>query len=188
MKLKYERLATITYYLPRSLLSRIRNFIMGISFNSKGLIVCEGTFFNGSKNIELGDFVSIGRYCWIDSIEGGKIILGDNVSLSQNVHIASSYKVVIEKDALIGSDVLITDHDHEISYEFLDLPPKNRPLRVKSETIVGERVWLGDNVKILSGVKIGRNSVVAANSVVRDDFPCNSLIAGSPAKLVRKLI
>jgi len=161
---------------------------MGIFFDSKGLIVCEGAYFRGSKNIFISDFVSIGRYSWIESIGGGKIFLEENASLSQNVHIASTHKVTIKKYALIGSDVLITDHDHEITSDYLTVPPKDRPLRVKSETVIGENVWLGDNVKVLSGVTIGCNSVVAANSVVRDSFPCNSLIAGTPAKLIRTLI
>ncbi|MCV5296683.1 acyltransferase, partial [Escherichia coli] len=51
----------------------------------------------------------------------------------------------------------------------------------------GENCWLGDNVKILSGVVLGSNVVVGANSVVTRSFPANCIIGGIPAKLIKKI-
>ncbi|MEQ4679649.1 hypothetical protein ABN069_14010 [Providencia rettgeri] len=50
---------------------------------------------------------------------------------------------------------------------------------------MGENVWISDNVKILSGVTLGNNIVVAANSVVINDFPSNVIIGGIPAKILK---
>ena len=54
-----------------------------------------------------------------------------------------------------------------------------------SEIVIGENVWITSRVTILSGVKIGRNSVIAAGSVVSRDIPPNVLAAGNPARPVK---
>ena len=58
----------------------------------------------------------------------------------------------------------------------------------KEEIKIGDNVWIGWNCTVLKGVQIGKNSVVAAGSVVlRGKYPNNSLIAGNPAKVVKVL-
>ncbi|HCJ91322.1 MAG: hypothetical protein I3I94_01775 [Acidaminococcaceae bacterium] len=52
---------------------------------------------------------------------------------------------------------------------------------------IGDDVWVGGNVTILPGVTIGSNVVVAAGAVVTHDVPDNSLVAGVPARVIRKL-
>jgi len=47
-------------------------------------------------------------------------------------------------------------------------------------------VWIGESVSILPGVEIGENSIVGANSVVTKSFPCNVIIAGNPAKIIKR--
>ena len=186
-KMKSEKKILLMYFLPRILLSRIRNFIFSIAFKSNRSVFCEGLYFSGSKKIKFGNDVSIGRYCWFDAIDNGNIIIGDRVSFSQGVHIAAKENVEIKDDVLVGSYVLITDHDHEFSEGYLHTPPKSRPLKVKGKTVIESNVWLGDNVKVLSGSFIGECSVVAANSVVNGRFPSRSLIGGTPAKIIRRL-
>ena len=53
--------------------------------------------------------------------------------------------------------------------------------------VIGKRVWLGSNVTVLPGVTIGDGAVVAAASVVTKDVPANSVVVGSPAKVVRSV-
>lgn len=67
------------------------------------------------------------------------------------------------------------------------MPPIKRQLNSKGETIIGNKVWLGDNVVVLSGVKIGNNSIIGANSVVTKDIPSFSIAVGSPAKVIKTI-
>jgi len=60
-------------------------------------------------------------------------------------------------------------------------------LKYKGEVVIGNNVWLGDKVAVLSGVHIGNNVIVAANAVVTKDLPDNSIAAGVPARVVKML-
>lgn len=82
---------------------------------------------------------------------------------------------------LIGPNVTLTTASHEVS-------PVLRGSGVTQAPIsIGDNVWLGAGVVVLPGVKIGNNSVVAANSVVLSDVPENVLYAGTPAVFKRNI-
>lgn len=167
--------------LTRRLRSKMYAFILG----AKYLNIGRNVILSGTKNISFGETVLIGNQCWIDAIDEGVIIVGDHVSMSQNVHIAAKKYVKIGDGCLIGSDVLITDHNHSYGIEKSCILPKMRGLTIKGNTVIGVNCWLGDNVKILSGVVLGDNVVVAANSVVTKSFPSNSIVGGTPAKIIK---
>ncbi|MBR4155847.1 MAG: hypothetical protein IKU01_03975 [Bacteroidales bacterium] len=65
------------------------------------------------------------------------------------------------------------------SYERKWIHSDNKPI------VLGENVWVGENVRICKGVTIGDNAVIAACSVVTKDVPANSIAAGNPAKIVK---
>ncbi|HGY9068070.1 TPA: DapH/DapD/GlmU-related protein, partial [Escherichia coli] len=98
--------------------------------------------------------------------------------------------VTIGRDTLIASKVFITDHNHG-SFKHSDpmsspnIPPDMRTLE-SSAVVIGQRVWLGENVTVLPGTIIGNGVVVGANSVVRGSIPENTVIAGVPAKIIKK--
>ncbi len=184
-KLKRERFTYLIIKIIPALLNRIKNFYYSYIFKTKQLRLGKNISFSGTKNISIGHNVLIGNQAWIDAISDGKISIGNNVSFSQNVHIASKYSVKIGNGCLIGSDVLITDHNHTTGLMHRDILPKNRELDVKGKTEIGENTWLSDNVKILSGVILGKNCVVAANSVVICNFPSDVVIGGIPAKIIK---
>lgn len=126
--------------------------------------------------------LTTGVDCRVDVFKGGKLEIGVNVQINDNVHIACAEFVKIGNNTLIASKVYLTDHDHDINSDIphpIDWPLKTKPL------VIGDDCWIGENVAILKGVVIGNRCVVGANSVVTKSFPDNSVIAGNPAKVIR---
>lgn len=111
---------------------------------------------------------------------------GKNITLGKRIFINSGCKfqdqggVVIGDDCLIGHNTVMATLDH-------DLAPSRRADMHPSPIVVGRNVWIGANATILSGVTIGDNAVVAAASVVTKDVPKDSIVVGSPARVVRSV-
>ena len=66
-----------------------------------------------------------------------------------------------------------------------DAPPLNE-LPLKGDTVIGNDVWIGQNATILPGVHIGNGAIIGAGSVVGSDVPPYTIVAGNPAKPIRK--
>ncbi len=64
--------------------------------------------------------------------------------------------------------------------------PKLEDLPFKGDTIIGNDVWIGQNVTILPGVHIGDGAIIGANSVVTKDIPAYHIAGGNPCKIIRK--
>lgn len=151
-------------------------------------------FFRGMEYVEIGDNFYLGKNAWIEAINQWKdqtfqprLVIGNNFSMQHNCHIGCIESIEIGDDVLLGSKVYITDHFHgNVTKEDIGVPPIDRPLSSKPVKI-GSKVWIGDNVTILPGVTLGDNVIVGANAVVTKSFPANAVIAGCPAKLIKRL-
>lgn len=140
-----------------------------------------GDNFHANKRLQLEAHDRHNGISFLPCIE-----IGENVSINYDVHIASCNRVVIDDGTLIASKVFITDHFHgNTSIDDLKIPPQERKLYSKGEVRIGKNVWIGEGVAIMPGVVIGDNSVIGANSVVTRDVPCNSIVAGNPAKRIK---
>jgi acetyltransferase-like isoleucine patch superfamily enzyme len=111
---------------------------------------------------------------------------GKNITLGKRIFINSGCKfqdqggVVIGDDCLIGHNAVLATLNH-------DLAPKRRADMHPAPIVIGHNVWIGSNVTVLPGVTIGDDAVVAAASVVTKDVPENSVVVGSPARVMRSL-
>lgn len=118
-----------------------------------------------------------------------RISIGSRVKLNNNVHIGCAYGITIGDDVLVGSNVLIIDHDHGATYnrapEDMLLPPDARPLDGRPIHI-GNSVWLSENVSVLSGTKLGDGCIAGCNSVLKGEYPPYSLIVGIPGRVIRR--
>jgi acetyltransferase-like isoleucine patch superfamily enzyme len=149
----------------------------------------------GGKFISIGDNTSIGARgiitAW-DSYNGEffspKIIIGNNIWIGEDCHITAINSIQIGNNALIGKKVTITDNSHGKSEPgLLEIAPNSRPLYSKGPVILENNVWVGDKVTILPGVKIGKNSIIGANSVVTKNVDENCIVGGNPAKILKRL-
>ena len=117
-----------------------------------------------------------------------EIRIGDNCHIGAMSHITSCNSIIIGKKLLTGTNVLITDNSHGSSkMESLMLHPQKRKLVSKGGVVIGDNVWLGNNVCIMPGVTIGDGVIVGANSVVTKDLPSFSVAVGAPAKVIKQI-
>ena len=90
-------------------------------------------------------------------------------------------KIDIGDACMIAHGAYISDADWHDIYDRAEPVGKTKPIVLK------DNVWIGDSAIICKGVTIGENSIIGAGSVVTKDVPANSVFAGNPAKLVKKL-
>lgn len=140
------------------------------------------------KNVNLGVMISpylYSGYIYLDVRSASSSIkFGEDVWINNNCSIISDGPgISIGSKTMFGTFCEIVDSDfHEIN-------PQNRyggkPLMGKVQ--IGENVWLGSNVKVMKGVTIGDNSVIANGSVVTRSIPANVIAGGIPAKILREI-
>lgn len=140
-------------------------------------------FLKGTKNIYIHKKVRIFPNIRMETHLGGKITIHEDVVISQNVHITSASNLEIGKSSLILANVFITNIDHD--YQKIGDHVVNQKYLVK-ETKIGENCFIGAGAAIMAGTILGKQCIVGANSVVRGTFPDYCVIAGAPAKIVKK--
>lgn len=126
-----------------------------------------------------GDNVRIDHRVFVWSPQ--KVAIGNNVDINGYTVIYGGGEVEIGSNTLIAANCVIASVTHPIDIEL-------RRELVFEKVTIKENCWLGANVVVLPGVTIGRNSIVAAGSVVTEDIPQNSIVAGGPAKLMRTIL
>lgn len=132
------------------------------------------------NNFVLGDNSTIEDFCTINN-GVGDVIIGDRCRIGMSNVIIGP--VSIGNDVILAQNIVLSGLNH--GYEDISLPPHNQPVTKKKITVEDE-VWVGANAVIVSGVSIGKHSVIAAGSVVTKDVPPYSVAAGNPAKIIKK--
>lgn len=146
----------------------------------------------GKKYIRYGKNFTTGTGCRLEAYKFDKkkpkLEIGNNVQINDYVHLSCAESLIIGDNVLIASKVYITDLNHgSYSGEEQSSPQeiaKERRIYTKPVKI-GNNVWIGENVSVLSGVEIGENAILGANSVVTKDIPKNCIVAGNPAKVIK---
>jgi len=153
------------------------------------VVIKNGAILNGRTHIagagiDFGDFTYVREYAYIDSY-GGRITTDDYVAIGQFSVIDGEGGVDIGKYTMIGSHVYIIGSNHR--FDSLELPYK-----MQGNTAYGidiaQNVWIGGGSIILDGVSIGRNSVIAAGSIVTKSVPANTIHSdAAPRELTLRL-
>ncbi len=138
------------------------------------------------KGLTLKKNIWIGRNAWISIIgKKGRITIGNGTNISRYCMISCVKNIEIGNKCLISHSVSILDHDHIVDNP--NVSPMDSGLTKGQDILIEDNCFIGAGSFILKGVNLGRHCVVGANSVVTKSFPKNSIIAGNPAKLIRKL-
>jgi lipopolysaccharide O-acetyltransferase len=178
------------------LVQLVRNYLLSRKFGVRKINIGPRALLRGLSSIEMSEDFSAGEGLWLEAVLrfndqtfSPKIVVGKHVRISHNVHIAATHQVEIGDNVLMGSMVMISDHNHGFySHGMHSLPhtaPMLRPLDSHRRTLIGRDVWLGDGVVVTAGSTIGEGCVIGANSVVVGDIPAFTIAVGVPAR-VRK--
>lgn len=137
-------------------------------------------YIRENGRLVINGYNQIGRGSLVWILEGGRIELCGDVSTSGRNMIIAKERVTIGKACQIAFGVTISDHDFHKTYS--DGVQNSETLPVT----IGDGVWIGMNATILKGVTIGENAIVAAGAVVTMDVPPRAMVAGVPARIIKR--
>lgn len=137
--------------------------------------------YNNGNKLEIGE-VYIRTNVSINTDGNGTIAIGDKVFINRNSIISCRDKIIIKDNCIIGPNVCIYDHDHDFG---------NRGVEngyLVEEVIIEKNCWIGAGTIILKGTHIGENSIVAAGTVLKGNYPANSMIYNKKETVTKKLV
>jgi acetyltransferase-like isoleucine patch superfamily enzyme len=154
------------------------------------VIIEDGAEINclASNEMHLGDRVSIGKYAIIrpSNIYGGPIgeglVMGNNSNIGPYNYIGCSGKITIGNNVMLAPRVSIYAENHVFDNPNITIKAQGVS---KMDVVIEDDCWIAANAVILAGVTIGKGSVVAAGSVVNEDVPAFSVVAGVPARVIK---
>lgn len=159
-----ERLSHAIEFIKDIILSPLFKKAMRKCGNNVSIKPSTSIYF-GLENLSIGDNVSIPRYSHI-FCTNAPLNIGNNVIFGPTPTIVTGN----HRTDVIGK-YIIDSHDK--------LPENDK------EVCLEDDIWVGANVTILMGVKIGRGSIIAAGAVVNKSYPPYSIIGGIPAKFIK---
>jgi acetyltransferase-like isoleucine patch superfamily enzyme len=181
------------------------NALHGVLCQLKGMLYYRrifGSFGSGSRLYEpmlvsnprfihIGHNVSIRQGARIEVICSNNkrtpaLTIGNNVNIEQNVHLVCHSKLIIGNDVSITGNCAIVDVTHP--YLNIHDPKKigDRILDEDSFVEIGDGSFLGFGTLVLPNVRVGKYCVIGAHSVVTKDVPDYCVVAGNPAKILRR--
>lgn len=148
------------------------------------------------EDLTIGNHCSVGAsfYCMC----GGRISVGENTYIGPGSSIQAKDSIVISNNVIIANNVVITDNNNH---------PTSPEMRLKMSAcqdymndelwtwkyaesapiVIEENVWIGRDARILKGVTVGKGAIVALGAIVTHDVPAYTVVAGNPAKVVKRL-
>lgn len=190
----------------------MKKILSSKTISEKNIIVAQGTIFNSSfiSYEDESSEVYISDNCRLDDVQitinsGAKIIIGSmcqirgRIIVSKNsclkigdgtvfndaalIHVYEGGVITIGRDCLFANPRIYNSDMHAI----FDRSSGDRINKAR-DVIISDRVWIATGAIILKGSNIGPDSVVGAGAVVSGKVPSNSVVAGNPAKIIKKNI
>jgi len=140
----------------------------------------------GERSISVGAEVWVGGGSWLQSLSKGTglaLEIGDGTSIAGNCVLSAAQSVRVGKKVLFARGVYVSDHIHR--YDHVGHAVLDQGITRVEPVEICDGAWLGENVVVCPGVRIGRGAVIGANAVVTEDVPDHSVAVGAPARVVR---
>jgi carbonic anhydrase/acetyltransferase-like protein (isoleucine patch superfamily) len=205
--LLYELVMLASSWVPGALGLLLRKWLypLLLGASGRGVIFGQGVVLRHPHKVRLGDGVTlddlvvldakggsnrgieVGRGAFLGrgtilSCKDGDITLGDHANLGFHCEIFSGSTVTVGAHALFAAQVYLVGGGH--AFEASEAAVIDQP-RTSHGILLGENVWLGTGAKVLDGVRIGKDVVVGAGTVVNADLPDGAIAAGVPARVLR---
>jgi acetyltransferase-like isoleucine patch superfamily enzyme len=147
----------------------------------------------GEAQIHIGTRTMVSTWCTLaagyspdqDTVPPRALVIGDRCVVGVGSTIVAHQSIEIADDVWFGQEVFVTDANHGYADPHT---PIGRQLGPHEPVRIGAGSWIGHGAVILPGTTIGRNVVVAAQSVVRGNVADHAVIGGVPAKVIRRYV
>ena len=133
------------------------------------------------RKFQLGDYSVIESFACINNAVGD-VIIGDHTIVGLHNTIIGPVTIGSHVNLAQGITVTALNHNFSDSEKRIDEQGVST-----TPVVIEDDVWIGANAVVLPGVRIGTHSVVAAGAVVTKDVPPHSIVAGVPAKVIKKI-
>lgn len=150
--------------------------------NNRNMINVKPTIKN--KNIIVGDFTYFADTDFEKHVTHHYDFIGDKLIIGKFCQIAKGVNFVM--NGANHQMNAVTTFPFYIFEGWKQKVPALNKLPLKGDTVIGNDVWIGQNVTILPGVHIGDGAIIGLNSVVGSDVKPYTIVAGNPAKVIRK--
>jgi acetyltransferase-like isoleucine patch superfamily enzyme len=138
----------------------------------------------GEAGIRLGDGVIINRNCMLQA-KSGPITIGARTTIGSNSVVVSLGGIHMGEAVLIAGGVYISAGAYRI--DDADKAIMDQAAYTHGPISIGDHAWIGTGAILLDGIRVGRGAVIGAGAVVTSDVPERTVVAGVPARVLRKL-
>lgn len=155
----------------------------------QGSLLLPPTRVQSPEHIYIGSRVELQEHEWLcvvprPGLPPPRLVIGDGTRMLRFVKIVCTGAVTIGDDNIISDHAFITDTQY--AHDDPDAPLTEHGLGPSQPVVLGRRVFVGHRAIIGPGVTIGDNAYVGAGAVVREDVPARTVVAGHPARVVRR--
>lgn len=163
------------------------------SFGKGSVIAFPTGVLYGEAQMHIGVDTMVSTWCTLatgyspeqTTVPPRALVIGDRCVIGLRSGVVAHESIEIGDDVWLGQDVFVTDANH--GYQDPGTPI-GRQLGPHEPVRLGAGSWIGHGAVVLPGTVMGANVVVAAGSVVRGEIPDHAVIAGVPARVVRRYV